>query len=319
MRAALAGLYFQHRQGLYSLALAVTRRPQLAEDAVQEAFTRLWRSRRTATGDSVAYVYAAVRNAALDLVACTPATTDLPESIFDGKVPDPADGAIDAERQQRLRRAVEALPDEQRQAVVLKVYAGLTFEQIAGICQEPLSTVSSRYRTGAGPTATDLGALRMTPPNGHDPEQKTQRLLQQLPLRAPSAELDRRVLAAALPRPRRVRRALLAASIGLLGFALGYVANALTDAPQPPAATVATRHLPPTPSDQPIVFEPQRIDLVTQQVTPQRSFVVDAGPPVHTYAQDRIERTYWIDAERDITVEFSRPIRQVIFVRDTPH
>ena len=146
MRRSLAGIYCEHRQGLFSLAMSVTRRPDLAEDAVQEAFARLLKSQRTARGDPTAYVYASVRNAAIDMAKRASRPVAAPASIYNGQEADPSANAIDAERRRRVRQAVELLPDDQRQVVVLKVYAGLTFEQIAGVCGEPLSTVSSRYR-----------------------------------------------------------------------------------------------------------------------------------------------------------------------------
>ena len=61
-------VYAEHRQGLYSLALAIVGVREDAEDAVHEAFARLCRSPTNGMADPTAYVYAAVRNAALDRV-----------------------------------------------------------------------------------------------------------------------------------------------------------------------------------------------------------------------------------------------------------
>jgi len=91
--------------------------------------------------------FAAVRNAAIDQVRRTPAMQDVQQtSIYNGQMDDPLAAAIDLERQELMRKAVEELPDEQRQAVVLHVYADLTFEQVAEMLGEPLPTVASRYR-----------------------------------------------------------------------------------------------------------------------------------------------------------------------------
>ncbi len=54
-----------------------------------------------------------------------------------------------AERQAmaaELRRAIESLPEKQRQVVVLKIFEGLTFQEIAEVMNAPLSTVLSRMR-----------------------------------------------------------------------------------------------------------------------------------------------------------------------------
>jgi len=147
VRPALEGIYREHRQGLYTLALAITRRADRAEDAVQEAFARLWRSGARPAGDAVAYVFAAVRNAAVDQGRRAAAETAVdPASIFNGLPADPAQAVLDAERHARVRDAVETLPQAEREAVVLRVYGGLTFEQMAEALGEPLATVASRYR-----------------------------------------------------------------------------------------------------------------------------------------------------------------------------
>ena len=148
MKETLERIYWDHRQGLYTLALAITRRPERAEDAVQDAFARLWTSRVRLTGDPVPYVFAAVRNAAVDeMRRKNGAAARLePVSIYNGLPADPAAQAVSAEEHQLVREAVEALPQGQREAVVMKIYAGLTFEQIARALGEPLQTVASRYR-----------------------------------------------------------------------------------------------------------------------------------------------------------------------------
>ena len=155
----LGKVYEQHRQGLYTLALAITRNPAEAEDAVQEAFARLWASGARPTDGSglVAYVFGAVRNASLDQVRrrgrlarhekSDPFDDRLASvSIFNGQPEDPATTAADAERHRMIRQAVDELPEAEREAVVMKVYGGLTFDEIARIRGEPLPTVASRYR-----------------------------------------------------------------------------------------------------------------------------------------------------------------------------
>ena len=146
MQQQLERIYREHRQGLFTLALSITRCPELAEDAVQEAFARLWRSAVMPEGDVVSYVFASVRNAALDQTRSRRTPGRPPTSIYDVDPVTPDSVAIDAERRQCVRRAVDALPTRQREAVVMRLYAGLTFRQIAEILGEPLQTVASRYR-----------------------------------------------------------------------------------------------------------------------------------------------------------------------------
>jgi RNA polymerase sigma-70 factor (ECF subfamily) len=149
VRDRLEQVYRQHRQGLFSVTLSITRNVAEAEDAVHDAFVRLARRVKPVSGDLTAYVYASVRNAALDRLRRRARAPEPLDSVFDEQAPRAESseaGYIEDERGRLVREAVEQLPDAQRQAVVMKVYGGLTFQQIADACGEPLSTVSSRYQ-----------------------------------------------------------------------------------------------------------------------------------------------------------------------------
>lgn len=206
----LRELYASHRQGLFTLALSITRRQERAEDAVHDAFASLCRSRHSlptaaaagidldnadgpgvaggrGVGDPVAYVYRAVRNAAIDHVrrywpggnrTVTPADLGAGPSDSgpdgDGRTNgdalferptadrqyDPEARSIGAETAAWVARSVERLPDEQREAVVLRVYGGLTFEQIAAVVRAPLPTVAARYRRALDRLRPHLEHLR---------------------------------------------------------------------------------------------------------------------------------------------------------------
>jgi len=162
VRDELAAIYRQHRQGLYSLALSIIRQPQLAEDAVHDAFVRLIRREQMPQGDPVAYIFAAVRNAAIDLRRrgqpgqLAQRENPAEQSIFDNRPDtrpngqnvssDPAASLLADEQQRQLQDALEQLPQPQRDAVVMRIYGELTFDQIAQITEEPLSTIASRYQ-----------------------------------------------------------------------------------------------------------------------------------------------------------------------------
>lgn len=146
VREILEQLYREHRQGLFTLALTVTRCPHRAEDAVQEAMARLCRA-PAPPRDPVPYVYAAVRHAAIDQLRRGAARERAESaSIYGGRAADPQADVIAAEQHARLRRAVDALPQPEREAVVMRVYGNLTFDQMAEALDEPLPTVASRYR-----------------------------------------------------------------------------------------------------------------------------------------------------------------------------
>ena len=152
LRDQLENVYRTHRQGLFSLALSITGCSQLAEDAVHSAFERLCRITQAPSGDPAGYVFAAVRNAARDLLRSDRRGRKSRENIFNGFVPDvrsadmPPDDLLTAERDGILRRAVEELDDAEREIVVLKAFAGLTFDAAAEVLEQPAKTVATRYR-----------------------------------------------------------------------------------------------------------------------------------------------------------------------------
>jgi len=173
VRTKLDAIYQEHRQGLFTLALSITRNPDRAEDAVHDGFARLCRGRAKPTGDPVAYVYATVRNAAIDITrrrteapvdtsnaslagpSATGGATVLSGSVsiyngYDPALSGGAEQAVAAETEALVREAVDNLPVPQKEVLVMKLYGGLTFDQIAQSRGEPLSTVASRYRRALG-------------------------------------------------------------------------------------------------------------------------------------------------------------------------
>ena len=157
MTGKLEQIYRQHRKGLFTLALSITRRADSAEDAVHEAIVRLCRSGKTPTGDPVAYVFAAVRNAAVDQKRKIGSV-----SIFDLAEPaqQPANGMDDRERDRLVADAIDDLPAEQREAVVMHLYTGLTFQQAAEVLDVPLQTMASRYRRALAKLRDQLASLK---------------------------------------------------------------------------------------------------------------------------------------------------------------
>jgi RNA polymerase sigma-70 factor (ECF subfamily) len=158
----LEALYKEHRQALFTLALAITRNEYRAEDAVHEAFVRMFRRDGGTMNDPAAYVFSSVRNAAIDQVRRDGRRKDKQGSIFDVGESDgieprddrgatgPAETVLDRERQRAVAEALERLSEPQREVIVMKVYGRLTFEQIGEALGERLSTVASRYRRGLG-------------------------------------------------------------------------------------------------------------------------------------------------------------------------
>jgi RNA polymerase sigma-70 factor (ECF subfamily) len=121
-----------------------------AEDVLQEAFVRYWRHQRQLPGDPQALLITSIRRAALDQ-ARRDARRAAREEKAEGGLEDRAAffeprAGDDAERRREIEAALQRLPVEQREVLVLKIWNELTFEQIAETLGIPLNTAASRYR-----------------------------------------------------------------------------------------------------------------------------------------------------------------------------
>ena len=142
-RDALARLYDAHAAGLFRYALVVLMDHALAEDAVQQVFAKLLATAGGLPESPAHYLRRAVRNECLtarERRAREPAAIDRP--VLEAAASEPAD----PEKRLAIEAALRALPIEQREVVVLKVYEGLTFKEIAEFTDTPPNTVASRYR-----------------------------------------------------------------------------------------------------------------------------------------------------------------------------
>jgi len=143
----LEGIYIAYRDQLYVCALAVTRNPSRAEDAVHEAFCRLL-GRRPRAVDVKAYVFQCVRNAALDEVRRrSRPDAALQDGLLDLR-PKPGEALIQQEFADRVAQAIQRLSENHREVIIQHLYADLTFAEIAVIQKRPMGTIVSWYRRG---------------------------------------------------------------------------------------------------------------------------------------------------------------------------
>ena len=117
-----------------------------AEDIVQDAFVRFWRSRSTVR-DPAAYLYACVKRAALDRLRGSERRARREERAARPEAqPAFVSPAEQAERNMLIQTALAALPTEQAEVLVMKVWGGLSFPQIAEATETSSNTAASRYR-----------------------------------------------------------------------------------------------------------------------------------------------------------------------------
>ncbi len=134
--------YEDNRQGLYTYALSLSHDPETAEDAIQAVFFNLLRGNRLPRGLRP-YVFRSVRNAIIDDRRREQSKTNKATllSTETGINPHPV-------RDRAVRQCLNRLADGDRETIILKIYGGLTFKEIAGIDGTSANTVASRYRRG---------------------------------------------------------------------------------------------------------------------------------------------------------------------------
>jgi RNA polymerase sigma-70 factor (ECF subfamily) len=151
---ALEAFYDRHRILAYSLALRALGNPTDAEDVVQEAFLNAWRSAGTYRPERStprSWILSIVHHRAIDKLRGRQSrvrSVALEEGM---DTPDDADVWREVSERltgQDVQRALQQLPEEQRETIQLAYFKGYTQSQIAELMEVPLGTVKGRMRIG---------------------------------------------------------------------------------------------------------------------------------------------------------------------------
>jgi RNA polymerase sigma-70 factor (ECF subfamily) len=159
---AFAVLYDRYIDLVYSASFRVLGDAGLAEDASQDVFVRLWRRPETfiaERGRFLSWLMSVTRNRAVDELRARGRRRrreggplgepdEAAEPLFSADPVDPQGSAELHEDQMNVRRALMALPGDQRIALELAYFGGLTQQEIAAQLHEPLGTVKTRIRLG---------------------------------------------------------------------------------------------------------------------------------------------------------------------------
>lgn len=161
----LAALYDRYGRLAFGLAYRMLGERGAAEDVVQEAFINVWRravSFQLGRGSARSWLMSIVHNLAIDRRRGRQrrAWTDVTLDDVDGTLEIEEDDAFAVVAQSidaaRIQTALQALPEEQRQAIVLAYFMGLTHQEIASETGIPLGTIKSRMRLGLRRMRTTL-------------------------------------------------------------------------------------------------------------------------------------------------------------------
>jgi RNA polymerase sigma-70 factor (ECF subfamily) len=142
-REQVRALYEQHGRVLLAYALTLIHDRSASEDVLHQVFTRLLQGNIGINGTAVPYLYRAVRNAALNYKRNHVREVTLESNgAWLESPPGMADVGL------ALQAALETLPDEQREIIVLRVWGQMTFEEAAAALEISPNTAASRYRYG---------------------------------------------------------------------------------------------------------------------------------------------------------------------------
>ena len=149
-QGAMADLYDRYAGVVYGVALRVLTSTAAAEDVVQEVFLQLWRNPQAFNADRgrlAPWLAVIARNRAIDLLRKRPPEDDIDE------LPISTGANLEDEASQKLvvdkvRGVLGGLPQDQRKALEMAFFEGMTHSEIAGKTGEPLGTVKTRIRSG---------------------------------------------------------------------------------------------------------------------------------------------------------------------------
>ncbi len=154
--SALERLLRAYQNRIYSFLLRILRHPHDAEDAAQEAFIRAARHLHRFDPDKGAFkgwLFQIAYREGLRLIekrkrlpigesAWSALDSPPPEAV--DPAPMPVEGLMGSEQAAALEKAVERLPDAERQVVLLRTVSGLRFREISEMMKTPLNTTLGR-------------------------------------------------------------------------------------------------------------------------------------------------------------------------------
>lgn len=158
-REALGELYDAVSVPLFSLALRMLADHQEAEDVTHELFVQIWQKADRYDpdlGTPLQWAVRMLRNRCIDrlrarqrrnLVVAPPGSSETEVIEAVAAAPTAEDGMV-GEEAARVRSAVAALPADQRQALEMAFFSGLSHHEIALELNQPLGTVKARIRRG---------------------------------------------------------------------------------------------------------------------------------------------------------------------------
>ena len=149
-QGAMSELYDRYSSVVYGVALRVLQDAAAAEDVVQDIFLQLWRKPEafdSSRGSLGAWLAVIARHRSIDRLRQRRPETDIEEVVIAGGT----DLRDETERSlviEKVREALGEMNEDQRKALELAYFQGLTHTEIAEKTGEPLGTIKTRIRSG---------------------------------------------------------------------------------------------------------------------------------------------------------------------------
>jgi RNA polymerase sigma-70 factor (ECF subfamily) len=157
-QAALGALYDRYHRVVFGLAYKIVGSAEEAEEVVLDVFNQAWRTAGkydAGRGRVDAWLFLMARSRALDHLRArqraersTAASEEEAAIDVQVKVADPEAETLAAERRDAVKGALGSLPEQQRKALELVYFEGLSHSEVADRTGEPLGTIKTRVRQG---------------------------------------------------------------------------------------------------------------------------------------------------------------------------
>jgi len=155
-RSAFSEFYDHYSPLFFSVALRILNDHKEAEDVIQEVFLQIWEKAGnfdSRLGKPSSWGVTFVRNKSIDRIRSSVRRAKLMESAAaevdsTPEMPSANETLHGRDKAELIRTAVTTLPQEQRQAIELAFFKGLTQHEISEKLSEPLGTIKARIRRG---------------------------------------------------------------------------------------------------------------------------------------------------------------------------
>lgn len=166
-RVVFGRVYDRYYRSVYSLALAILRSQAEAEDLLQEIMVKIWTkapSYNVRRGSPLNWIMTMTRNSAIDRIRKGKRSSALEEPLLDddslpSDLGDAHQSATESETRKMVQSSLLKLPTDQRQAIEMAYFGGLTHTEIANTLEQPVGTIKARIRRGMQKLNSDLKGI----------------------------------------------------------------------------------------------------------------------------------------------------------------